>query len=118
MESQVYYTSLGNTWDPGDQIIHLFQGFPNGSASKESACNAGDTGDMGLISGSGRSPDRENDNPLQYSCLENSMNRGTWRATVQKGHKELDTTQQLNNNKDFYQGRDLKLLMETKTYKT
>ena len=93
MESQVYYTSLGNTWDPGDQIIHLFQGFPNGSASKESACNAGDTGDMGLISGSGRSPDRENDNPLQYSCLENSMNRGTWRATVQKGHKELDMTE-------------------------
>ena len=47
---------------------------------------------MGLISGSGRSPDRENDNPLQYSCLEYSMNRGTWRATVQKGHKDSDTT--------------------------
>ena len=43
------------------------------------ACNAGDTG---LIPGSGRSPGEGNGNPLQYSCLENSMNRGAWWATV------------------------------------
>ena len=39
-------------------------------------------GDVGLIPGSGRFPEEGNDYPLQYSCLENSMNRGTWRATV------------------------------------
>jgi len=40
------------------------------------------TGDTGLIPGSGRSPEEGNDNPLQYSCLENSMDRGAWWATV------------------------------------
>ena len=45
--------------------------FPGGSVSKESACNTGDTGDMGLIPGSGRSPGEGNGNPLQYSCLGN-----------------------------------------------
>ena len=46
---------------------------------KESTCNAGD---LGSISGLGRSPGRGNDNPLQYSCLENPMGRGAWWATV------------------------------------
>ena len=55
------------------------QGFPSGSDSKESAHNAGD---LGLIPGLGRSSGEGNDNPLQYSCLENSMDRGVWRATV------------------------------------
>ena len=59
-----------------------FKGFPNGSVGKESACNAGDTGDAGLIPGSGRSPGGGNDNLLQYSSLENPMDRGAWRATV------------------------------------
>ena len=54
-------------------------GFPGGSDSKESACNAGD---LGLIPGLGRSPEEGNDNPLQYSCLENPMDRGAWWATV------------------------------------
>ena len=49
---------------------------------KNSPANAGDTGDMGLIPRSGRSPGGGNDNPLQYSCLENSMDRGAWWATV------------------------------------
>ena len=53
--------------------------FPGGSDSKESACNAGD---LGLIPGSGRSSGERNVNPLQYSCLENPMNIGTWGATV------------------------------------
>ena len=52
-------------------------GFPGGSDGKKSACNAGDTG---LIPGLGRSGGGHG-NPLQYSCLENSMNRGTWWAT-------------------------------------
>ena len=53
--------------------------FPGGSAVKASASNAGD---LGLIPGSGRSPGGGDGNPLQYSCLENSMDRGTWWATV------------------------------------
>ena len=54
-------------------------GFPGGSESKESACNAGDPNS---ILGSGRSPGEGNGNPLQYSCLENSMDRGAWWAAV------------------------------------
>ena len=54
-------------------------GFPGDPAGKESACHAGEAG---LIPGSGRSPGEGNGNPLQYSCLENSMDRGAWQATV------------------------------------
>ena len=54
-------------------------GFPDGSDSKESACNAGNPG---LIPGSASSPRGGNGNPLQYSCLENSMDRGAWWVTV------------------------------------
>ena len=50
--------------------------------SKESVCNAGDLGDVCLIPGSGRSPGEGNSNPLQYSCLQNPMDRGAWQATV------------------------------------
>ena len=57
----------------------LHWGFPEGSDSKESVYKA--VG-LGLIPGSGRPPGEENGNPLQYSCLENPMNRGAWRATV------------------------------------
>ena len=52
--------------------------FPGGSDNKESACNAGDPGS---IPGSRRSPGEGNGNPLQYSCLENLMDGGTWQAT-------------------------------------
>ena len=54
-------------------------GFPHSSVSKESACNAGN---LGLIPGSGRSPGERNGNLLQSSCLENSMDREVWQATV------------------------------------
>ena len=54
-------------------------GFPGGSDGKESACSAGD---QGLIPESGRSPGEGNGNPLQYSCLENPMDRGAEWATV------------------------------------
>ena len=55
------------------------EGFLASSVGKESACNSGD---LGLIPGSGRSPGEENGNPLQYSCWEKSTYRGAWRATV------------------------------------
>ena len=63
-------------------------GFPHRSVGKESACNAEDPG---LIPGPGRSPGEGNGNPLQYSCLENPMDRGCWHATAH-GSKELYTT--------------------------
>ena len=49
---------------------------------KESTCNAGDSGDASMICGSGRSPGGGNDNPLQYSCQENPMDRELWRVSV------------------------------------
>ena len=52
---------------------------PRWLSSKESTCQAGD---MGSIPGSGRSPEGGNGNPLQYSCLENSMDREAWQTTV------------------------------------
>ena len=56
-----------------------FGGFPSGSDGKESACSAGD---LGLIPGLGRSPGEGSDYPLQYSCLEDPMDRGAWKATM------------------------------------
>ena len=64
-------------------------GFPGGLEDKESACNARD---RGSIPGSGRSPGEEDGNPLQNSCLENSKDRGAWRATV-LGVAESDMTE-------------------------
>ena len=84
------------TFDPSPSFLPLFtfgcvgssllspshlQGFPGGSDSKESACSARD---LGSIPGSGRSPGEGNGNPLQNPCLENSMDRGAWWATVQR----------------------------------
>ena len=54
---------------------------------------AGNRRDTGQIPGSGRSPGEGNGNPMQYSRLENPMDRGAWQATVHRGHKELDTTE-------------------------
>ena len=64
---------------PKVQFGTVPEGFPSSSDRKESACNAGDTS---LIPASGRSPAEGNGYPLQYYCLENSMDRGAWRATV------------------------------------
>ena len=50
-------------------------------SGKESACNSGD---LGLIAGLGRSPGEGNGNPLQYVCLENSMDRGAWQSAVHR----------------------------------
>ena len=59
---------------------------------KNPSANAGDTRDVGLIIGSGRSPEVGNGNPLQYSCLGNFMDRGAWWATAQGVIKELGRT--------------------------
>ena len=57
-------------------------GFPGGPVVKNPPARAGDARDAGSIPGSGKSPGIENGNPLQYSCLENSTERGTWWTTV------------------------------------
>ena len=59
---------------------------------KNLPANAGDLRDTGLITGSGRSPGGGHGNPLQYSCLENPMDRGVWQATLHRVAK-LDTTE-------------------------
>ena len=59
-------------------------GFPGGAEVKVSACNVGD---LGSIPGSGRSPGEGNGNPLQYSRLENPMDRGAWWATVHRSQR-------------------------------
>ena len=62
-------------------VISIFLGFPGGTEVKASTCNVGD---LGLIPGSGRSPGEGNGIPLQYSCLENPMDRGARQATVHR----------------------------------
>ena len=60
--------------------------------------SAHNAGELGSIPGLGRSPGEGNDNPLQYSCLENSMDGRTWWATYSPwGHKESDTTERLHD---------------------
>ena len=61
-------------------LLHL--DFPGGSAVKNLPASVGDTGDTGSIPGLGRFPGGGNGNPIQYSCLENPMDRGAWWAIV------------------------------------
>ena len=72
-------TIYQNLKDATKAVLEGNLGFPGGSEGKESACSVGD---LGLILGLGRSPGGGHGNLLQYSCLENFMERGAWRATV------------------------------------
>ena len=74
-----YVKSLKISFKKNSHIISTELGFPCSSADKESACNAGDPG---LIPGPGKSPIEGNGHPLQYSCLDNPMDRGAWQAIV------------------------------------
>ena len=69
----------------------MYQGFSGGSMVKNLPANVED---VGLIPGSGRSPGEGNGNPLHYSCLENSMDRGAWWSTV---HGVTKTGTRLSN---------------------
>ena len=77
--------------------VYIYTGidFPGSSDGKESAYNAGDPGS---VSGLGKSPEEGKGNPLQYSCLENPMDGGTWCPWV---HKESDTTERLHFHFNF-----------------
>ena len=75
-------------------LIRISLSFPGGSVIKNLPTNTGDTGDMGLTPGWGRSPGGGNGNLLQYSCLASPMDRGVWWAAVHGVTKELDMTTQ------------------------
>ena len=89
--------TVGGTlvWDYGPPYsqrpvsVPVLPVLPDRSVGKESACSAGDIGDRGSIPGPGRSPGEGNGNPLHYSCLENPMDRGAWRAAVHGVTKSL-----------------------------
>ena len=74
----------------------LGMGLPWWLSSKESACIAGDMGDMGSIPGSGRSLGGGHGDPLQYSCLESPMDRGAWQATVHRVEKSQTQLKRLS----------------------
>ena len=68
-------------------------------------------GDMVSTPGSGKSPGEGNGNPLQYSCLENFMDRGGWEATLHRVSKGSDMTEQLNNSKPNVKGVKVRFLL-------
>ena len=86
---------IGLNQEFGWATLFCIWGLPKWLSGEESACSAGDTD---LIPGSERSSGKGHGKPLQYSCLENPMNRGVWWATIHGVTKELDMTEQLNNN--------------------
>ena len=89
----LFTSALGNDNHNNNRHSLLsIRGFCGGSDGKESACNAED---VGLIPRLGRSPGKGNGYPLQYSWLENSMEKGAWWALW--GHKDLDLTEQLTH---------------------
>ena len=69
-----------------EELLYMSLGFTSSSNGKESACNVGD---LGSIPGLGRTPGERHGNPLQYSCLENSMDREAWPALVHGVSKNL-----------------------------
>ena len=83
-----------NEFIPAELKFTLHISFPGGSRGKETSCHAGH---LGLISGSGRSPGEGKGYPVQYSGLENPMDRGAWRATVH-GVSESQTRWVTNTN--------------------
>ena len=83
-------------------------GFPGGSGVEESACNAAGTGNTGSIPGSGRPPGGGHGNPLQYSCLENPMDKGAWRVTVHSITKSCTQPKRLSMHARDYDALGLR----------
>ena len=90
-QARVYGTAVHGVTKSWTRLSDChFGGFPGGLDGKQSDCNAEDSGS---IPGSGRCPGEGNGNPLQYSCLENSMDRGAWQLQPIDRVTELDTTE-------------------------
>ena len=85
-------------------------GFPGGVSGEEPAAKSGDLREAGSVLGSGRPPEGRHGNPLQYSCLENPMDRGAWRATVQRVAK----SQTQLSIRPKWNRKFMKLLLKTK----
>jgi len=88
-ENKVTVTKVETRWGEGQSMLgltfaHSYVSSQGALVVKNPPANAGDIRDMGLIPGSGRSPGGGHGNPLQFSCLENPMDRGAWWATVHK----------------------------------
>ena len=77
-------------------ILLTLLGFLGDSVAKNPPADAGEAGDMGLIPGSGISPGEGNGNRLQYSCLENLMDRGAWQATIRRVAKSFTRLKRLS----------------------
>ena len=92
--SKYHFSHLYNR-DKNKTYLTSVAGFQGGSVVKNLTANTGDARDMGLIPGSERSPEGGNSNQLQYSCLENSVDRGAWWATV---HGVAKSWTQLSTN--------------------
>ena len=83
LSSKKTLSYVWTSWiDMSVSICICMWGLPQRFIGKESACNGGDIGDAGSAPEPGRSPGEGNSNPLQYSCLENSMYRGVWQTTI------------------------------------
>ena len=96
---QKYYSQLWNYQASFVAFIHFITvGLPPWLSDKESTCSSGDLGDAGLIPGLRRSSVGGNGHPLQYSCLENPMDRGAWRATVHRVTKSWTWLKQLSTH--------------------
>ena len=78
-KTRLWFLGWEDPWRRNRLTTLIFLGFPHGSDGEESACNVGD---LGSIPGLGRSPGERSSNPLQYSCLENSMEGRAWWATI------------------------------------
>ena len=96
VKSQVWCGSIH--WVHRLATTALGSGLPQWLSGREASCNAGDTGDWGSIPGSGRTSGGGHGNPLQYSCLENPMDRGAWRATVHRVAKSQTWLKQLSTH--------------------
>ena len=91
----------------------VHSGFPGGTSGKEPACQYRRCRELGLVPGLGRSSGEGNGNPLQYSCLENPMDRGVWWATVHGAAKSRTRLKQLSSSSDIhcntiYNSQDMK----------